>query len=523
MWNDIPVERRNRYRDLMQAFASLTRLFDQKETDHIPSPIIFSKFQEKMFCSVIGANGEDVGNTPYDASLILKEDVLEKRFLIGIKTFSHTNESQKVAQMKSSSSSWSQMLAKIKDSSNGKTKEEIDAEFHDIYLQIAREISKIRNARMESAKANLKGFNFSDGVPVESVYHVLMPSNPKSEGEVCLYVGECPYDEIDIDNITIYGCTNSSRPDNFSFTDGRHEYRYTSADSQLYMNFNNRKIELEKWPVSYLDDPIKFLDMIIEMSGKEKTEIEVIKREKKPEIAESHSWALVDKDGEVERYSGLNAFYGVGSKMGEGQRKNIRGAMEKLFCKDEALEEAISHVERYLNWKVSSSEERRKKEEYRSSVVKEIEGYPIELKDYVMKKLFRPTREIYIPLPSSYEFHKTYPRFFLSEGIRLDKEKRILNDSASFPLVFHPSLQETEAIICQQAGKGIESKGDQGIMGRWILEGVLNLKPYEPVTKEVLNAVGINGIRFFKLTGDERVHAEFTWIDLDNPPLDYWK
>ena len=45
---------------------------------------------------------------------------------------------------------------------------------------------------------------------------------------------------------------------------------------------------------------------------------------------------------------------------------------------------------------------------------------------------------------------------------------------------------------------------------------------YEPLTKERLFEVGLNGIRLYKLKGSEDIHLQFIWIDKDNPPEDYW-
>lgn len=58
---------------------------------------------------------------------------------------------------------------------------------------------------------------------------------------------------IDVANIEIIGCSSAKNPANFIFTDGKHEYKYTSADSQLYMKFNNKEIVLDTWDRNELE------------------------------------------------------------------------------------------------------------------------------------------------------------------------------------------------------------------------------------------------------------------------------
>lgn len=81
-------------------------------------------------------------------------------------------------------------------------------------MTLARRIAKIRNARIDSSRANIKVFLVEvDDSHVHSVYQVLMPSS-KNE-EVKIFVGETSYDKIDIENITILGCTGEKNPTNF--------------------------------------------------------------------------------------------------------------------------------------------------------------------------------------------------------------------------------------------------------------------------------------------------------------------
>ena len=68
---------------------------------------------------------------------------------------------------------------------------------------------------------------------------------------------------------------------------------------------------------------------------------------------------------------------------------------------------------------------------------------------------------------------------------------------------------------------GIASKDNQSILGKWILEKIFQLKPFEPLTKKRLDEIGLNGIRFYKINGDDSVHIQFIFIDINNPPFDF--
>ena len=87
-------------------------------------------------------------------------------------------------------------------------------------------------------------------------------------------------------------------------------------------------------------------------------------------------------------------------------------------------------------------------------------------------------------------------------------------------MIFEPSGSKIQAYLTQSSLKGIQSVNTQDILGKWLLERVFQLKPYEPLTEERLRRVGINGMRFYKLKGQEGVHLEFIWIDSEHKPDD---
>lgn len=558
MWMDLPVEEKEEYRKLILGFSSLTEAFAQKaSSDSVPSPIINSKFQETVFQRVFRAFGEDVGNTAFDASLRLQDSSgKDKKYLIGIKTFGINSGDQKIAQFKTDFPEWSHILDIIRNNaieSDGSqaTEEEINKKNYPLYLELAKKISEKRNKRIASAISNLQGFSIVEGVDeVESVYHVLMPS--KKGDDPTIFVGETSYHPIDIQNIKIVGCTSAKNPTNFEFHDGNHRYKFTAADSQLYMDFDNSNIVLEKWNVVYEPDAFSFFyklapelnekegfsfDLINNLEGQffqEEKNLEKTPKEKDIEenirispqnITESYSWKIP-----VERYSGFNSFFGVGSKLGKEQREHkLQLFYEKYknLLDKEILDKVSGMLFQYLlgNSK-GDKNSKNEKEELREKIIKVVKNvyHPDFYRD-VRKLVFRPIDEMYIPIPNSKKFHTIHPDFFGSgigtfkeDGKTLEKSKT----ECEFDLIFEPSGDRIRAFITQDTGKAIESCEKQSVLGKWLKQYVFQLEDYEPLTSERLEELGINGMRLYKLNNSDDVHLQFIDIDLSHLPSDYF-
>ncbi|HIT91106.1 MAG TPA: NgoFVII family restriction endonuclease [Candidatus Merdenecus merdavium] len=363
---------------------------------------------------------------------------------------------------------------------------------------------------------------------------------PSSKGETPqIYVGETSYDKIDINNLKILGCTGKKNPTNFFFTDGNHNYKYTSADSQLHMNFMNKDIICEEWDVKYADDAYsvfsKIADMVypdIDMSAvaESKSEYGTLNKPKylKEEPVESYCWTIWNKKGETELYSGFNSFYGTGSKMGKEQRKK---RIEKIYesFKGKVDEKILIEVRKGLNSfllePASTSEEKAMKVRLREYILKLTKSVSnSEFENRIAKVLFRPMDEMYIPIPDSGQFHKKHPDFF---GKNFGKVKsgtsnlELPKDQRRFNLVFDPSGDSLPAYITQDNGKAIESAEKQTYLGEWILRGIFQLKKYEPLTSKKLMELNINGLRFSRYKDSDDVHLEFIWIDETNPPKGY--
>lgn len=535
MWKDLPEEQRQEYKKMILAFASLSKMFTQKEGSKneeisgqsedsknqdgdIPVPVVNSKYQETVFQRVFGATAEDINNTSFDAALQLKTasgDV--KKYLVGLKVFQARGSSgQKVAQFKANRDEWSELLEQMRSNAQGlKNKQEIDKVNHDLYMKLAENISDVRNARIESSEENLKGFKIdTDNDDVEVVYHFIMPLLTENK-QPCLRVGETSYTKIDIDNLSVEGCVSVRTPTNFKFTDGRHQYRFSSSDHQLSMNFSNYVME-DEWDVRYAEDAYAiFAGIANQIYGMEAPKKELLK----DKISESYAWKI-----KIEKCSGFNGFNGA-PKMGKPQRvKRLVKIKEEYggVVDDELLQNICSMV-----GDIFATSDADKRNVIRQNIRELLAVIGNEqLTKEVLSMIMRPQHEVYIPIPGSRTFHESHPDFFAPRAGTFKQEKSMTNKLALpkedrvFDLIFEPSGTKVKAFITQDNGKAIESLESQAILGKWILQGVFQLQPYEPLTEERLRRVGINGMRFYKLKGQEGVHLEFIWIDSEHKPDD---
>ncbi len=523
MWSNLKDEDKKTYRKLITNFASLSEAFSQKNEskeggEDIVAPIVNSKFQETVFQRAFGAIGEDIANTSYDASLLLDD---KHKYLVGIKSFGITSGDQKIAQFKKNSQfdNWGRILNEIqKNAQMVNSKEEANEINEYLYKELAIKIARLRNARIESSKEQIKGFKGTDNT-VEAVYHVLMPSKKGQKPQI--HVGETDYKPIDIDNLEIIGATTKNNPTNFKFTDNNHEYKYTSADSQLYMAFNNRDIVVESWDVNYINDPFDLFEKLNEQVSQGVLE----KKYKDEEILKTISWVIYDENGNVPTNSGFNAFNG-GSKLGLRTRaKRINKIYDEYKYKvnEEKIKKVKKLLEEVLLKKWSTDEEK----EIMMKIRDELSEILVEIKNNdliaeVEKLIYRPIREMYIPIPNSKKFHESNPDFFGHDigRFKVNSSKLLLpKEDRTFKLKFLSSGDVIEAYINQDAGKSIQSYKNQQILGEWILQGVFQLAPREILTGDKLNDIGINGIRLIKFK-DGTIGLEFIWIDIENPPDD---
>lgn len=526
MWNQLPDRHKNEYKRAILLFSSLTELFAQKTDDQTKLiPYISSKFQETMFIRSFGAVMEDIGNTSFDASLMVEVNGEIKKCLIGIKTFRYDTGFQKVAQFKNNHNEWSQIINNIEKNSKdayGKPldKQVINERNYDNYRYLAESIATIRNRRIRSSLAKIRGFKIDKNDCVEQVYHVLMPA---LDGSPLIMVGETSYDEIDVGELYIEGCSRSNNPTNFEFRDGNHKYRFTSADSQLLMDFNNKEIVVERWDVMYADDPYS---LFMSMDGLHPAEITIDSFDTNddpniiPKITESYVWSLLNSEDEVEKYSGFNSFYGTGSKISTNDRQKRIDSIKTRYVgkiNETILESILLSLEKYLIKKPGIKQNAEDKLLIRNDIEKLLDdSNNEEFAEDVRKLVYRPFDEMYIPIPDSKVFHKNHPDFFAPGAAefkpgtcKLSKPK----ESRRFNLVFEPSGDSIPAYITQDNGKAIESYDKQTILGHWIRNEVFQLKKYQPLTAEWLTELEINAIKLYKIEGSDDIHLEFIWDD----------
>lgn len=543
MWLDLDIKEKEKYKKLILAYASLSEAFAQKEdhasisADKVILPKISSKYQEAAFQEAFKAAAEDIGNTSFDASICTKN----KKYLVGIKTFGYKANEQKIAQFKKNHNTWNELIRKIEKvkDNDSLSIDDINTVNHKLYLELATMISELRNQRIKSSIANIQGFKVDPSKDyIEYVYHVLMPAI--MDNKPVIHVGETDYNQIDIPNIKIIGCTSKKLPSNFMFTDGRHFYKFTPADSQLYMNFDNQNIVKESWNVIYEQNAFQFF---LELSDKLFKGMEDIPVPPPADplqqlidngtITDTYSWLIAPK-GEVELKSGFNSFYGTGMKLADSQRLN---RINKII-NDHKQNVAPYHLDPLMEKlkKYSNKNDKSNKFLLRDEICALLETIGNnELSSEVKSFVFRPLNEMYIPIPNARSFHLKNPDFFGKDigtfkaddpsKLALDKEQR------KFILIFEPSGDALQAYITQDNGKAIESTQKQTRLGKWLRNGVFQLGEYEPLTVKKLNELGINAIRLYKtnkkyfndskeFTGEE-VHIEFIWIDEDSIPCDF--
>lgn len=102
----------------------------------------------------------------------------------------------------------------------------------------------------------------------------------------------------------------------------------------------------------------------------------------------------------------------------------------------------------------------------------------------------RPQYEAYAPIPKY--IHHLFPRFFGIDALNRDEREK-------HRIKLHlPNNQCIDAKITQDNGKGLQTS-PQSILGRWLLFDLFGLKPYEPLTRELIDAKEIDCIKINKI------------------------
>lgn len=176
----------------MRYVATLSRLFSTSAT-----PLVDSRFAEKLFCASTGAEDLSRSDMSFDALYDLDAGVGVKTF---IATSANTSKFEKVAE-----------FTKLGPTLAGRSAEDL-----------AHEVARLRNLRVSSDAAQY-GINIS-----RSFYHCLIRIPAQ------MFIHEEPYELIDTENI--HGIEENAG--SVSFTDGIHEYRFSRSKTVLLKKFD---------------------------------------------------------------------------------------------------------------------------------------------------------------------------------------------------------------------------------------------------------------------------------------------
>jgi hypothetical protein len=199
-------EQRNEYKAMLKIIGNLTRLFSESEAPYLPY-----RAHENIFCKYFSA--ENLARV--DCSADAKKNAIG----IGLKTWVGRDD-QKVAEF-------------------GRLRHTYSA-LND--LTLVKKIAEYRNERIRVTK-NMYDIN-------QMIYHIIK----RVPG--FMQVIEYAFDEIDIENIAII--KDRGNNNNTYFTDGKHEYHFSTSKNTLYMIFENCTI-LDSFEVDIMEDPFDYL------------------------------------------------------------------------------------------------------------------------------------------------------------------------------------------------------------------------------------------------------------------------
>ena len=159
-----------------------------------------------------------------------------------------------------------------------------------------------------------------------------------------------------------------------------------------------KEIIVDTWDVQYVEDPFYLFENLHLLTADKKA----------PDILETVSWVITDKNGNVEENSGFNGFNG-GSKLAKKDRLPRIIKFQNRFKNELSSEEmafAIYSLEEILlkSWKT-------KEEKHQMKIIREklVDfAYSKNNQDLIKsieKLVYRPVSEVYIPIPESNHFH----------------------------------------------------------------------------------------------------------------------
>jgi len=416
IWEQYYPEQREEYIKFLQVYGALSNLFRQKQGDMIP--YLDSKFQETIFAKIFNSQNADIGNTPHDVVSIFGND----RIGIGLKTWMNSKPSfQKVMQLKRYQNDIKAVLAQNNNEA------------------LAFKISEIKNERMKSDYVRL---GLSED---KNIYHYIT----RDEGR--FVINECSYPLIDINNLQNFNLT----PTAFSWSDGKKDYKFTFADSQIHQKFDSSKNDtflLHQFDIKIIDDPFTFLlESYFNFIDSAKTST--------TNIVEAYLPLYSYETKEVEKKSGLNAWNGAPKVKGS----NIPRPLNEVYIP----------IPKDFHYK------------YRDFFCHDILKVIEDREKYKNDKDNRPEVRFHIQLPNG---------------------KRI------------PGLITGDNLKNFQSGSNTErdengNRFGQSALGQWLLIDVLGLRERQPVTRDWLIKKGTDSVRLWREKGDYKtIYIDFAPI-----------
>jgi len=518
IWQQYNSDSREQYVAAIKALGSLSPLFRQKAdgtADH--TAYISSKYQETAFARFFNGSVVDKGNDPYD--VMVPSPVSGKRDLVGIKTFLNSSSSmQKIMQFKSvaTTEGWT---AWIKDGE---------------YQKLIARIAELRNQKLRSTQNLLAGAGIKPEEAFANIfYHYL---SPLKDGRV--YVGESDYSFMDESNLSFSTPNESKRVSSLQFSDGKNDYKYTPADSTLYMRFvHTKRFDIggdivDEFAVKQLPDPHASLIRLIQDDVAELLPLEPEEKlgsQKQPDN-ETDPQSMVEQAyiPEVSEMTDLDtgiipvvpATVAPKARMKGKPHSSRTIAGENIPSEAKPEATVIFPIFRLT--------------EYGDTPAGEVDsksGLNVRLGAPKNKgtDTKRPVNEVEIKIPDPRKFYEEFPDFFgvNDGGVPISKLQKIGTkwktafedkDDRTFDLVLRQSGQEMEAILTGDGNKQLMSKHRQVILGGWILSQVFQLGEYERLDRNKLDQLEIDSIKLTRL-GNRRVGMEF--IKATDEDLEY--
>ena len=261
---DLPSEAKELYYKLLQANASLSRLFSDS-----PTPFLQYRVVENAYCRSFKAENLSRSDTAFDAQVGMVG--------VGLKTFlcSGDKSSEKVAEFNALAPS----LRELKD------------------RELAERVLTLRNERIQLAQ-DLYGIQ-------DAIYHVVA----RRIGELILF--DTSYKQEDISLITNVKDNGRS----VRFTLGNEVYSFNRSKSTLFREFRVPQ-EIQHLPIDIIEDPFTLLLQLLEKDESRISKAQL--KEEKKVILPLYS-TQDKKTKSVPKHSGLNQWNANGRKRSYGE------------------------------------------------------------------------------------------------------------------------------------------------------------------------------------------------------------